>query len=759
MSIRPRALVFALSALVVAPDVSAGDAPGFNYAEALQKTLYFLEAQQSGKRSPNNRVAWRGDACLTDGRDIGRDLSGGWYDAGDHWTANLTMAFTALTLAWSAGEHPNGWTGTGQMDELLESLIHVNDYFLRCVLNPDCADPAKDLDVVIGCGGREGIPGPSVHAMWAAAEVAHLMTNRPTLRVNAKAPAGDIPGGMAAAMAASARIIRTHGAVLKGKRGFATFDPAAYAKRLREHAMLLWRFAEANAGPEYRSQMTTDEKDALNRRRTQALRSDGQIVHTGYRAGPYAKLMTAAAFLALDAPDQAERERWLAAATALYDGAYRREGLQEWWKDYGHGNVGKLGVFALMRLLPADLRFHRELQQFCVKFLQYRQTPGGLRLREWHAHEYGSLRHANNAATIVLYYSRHVADSPAIADAEKWRGKDTPAVLAEVFAREARRQVDYALGANPYGRSYLVGFGERPFNHPHHRGAFGAWAGFDHFIPGKADDRGTCRHMLYGALIAGPDHNDVFLSGKERRLWLNKPAGNDKGVWYRFANRTEPVFADDYRWDANDQPHQDVMDSQFNEVALDYNAGFMANLAFLCAAGHSAGKPLPDAQFPPPDERNDSLDLKTTDREFFVSARTRSTSATGVEIDATVHNRSRWLARVIENLSFRYVFTLDGDVTPAQVQVNVSGPGKTSVGPVVPLTGKQAYVAVHLTGERMFPGNQGDGRRSVTLRLSAPTWDASNDWSHQGLDGSERLVSHLPVYDGEQHVGGEQPPH
>ncbi|HWH69366.1 MAG TPA: glycoside hydrolase family 9 protein, partial [Candidatus Sulfotelmatobacter sp.] len=78
---------------------AAEGSPAFNYAEALQKSLYFYEAQQSGPLSPNNRVEWRGPACLTDGQDIGHDLSGGWYDAGDQWTANLTMSFAAMTLA------------------------------------------------------------------------------------------------------------------------------------------------------------------------------------------------------------------------------------------------------------------------------------------------------------------------------------------------------------------------------------------------------------------------------------------------------------------------------------------------------------------------------------------------------------------------------------------------------------------------------------------------------------------------------------
>lgn len=755
MSLRLIAVGLVASAVVMPGGIQAADTR-FNYAEALQKTLYFLEAQQSGKRSPNNRVAWRGDACLTDGSDIGKNLSGGWYDAGDHWTANLTMAFTAMTIAWSAIEEPEGWVSTGQMDELLESLIHVNRYFVACVLNPECADPAHELEVAIGCGGRDGVPEPAVHAMWAAAEVAHLMTRRPTFRLNQRVPGGDIPAAMAAAMAASSMVIRQHGALLTKKTGYTGFDATQFADLLLARAGQLVLFADANAGPVITDKIPKAEQEAIRVGRRQALRSDGQIVEIGYRADPFDKIMTAAGFLqrAHLAKDPKTGTTWLDLALKHYEGGYKAEWGNDWWKDYSAGGFGKLGAFNLMRLLPQDARFHGELQYYCLRFTQYRATPAGLRLREWDAHEYGSLRHANNAATIALHYSRHVEQSPALPGNPSWRGDLTTALLRAVFEREAVRQIDYALGANPYGRSYLVGFGNRPFNDVHHRGAFGAWAGFDHVIPGKADDRGTCRHILYGALVAGPDHNDVFLCGKERRPWKAKPDGTGDGFWYRFPNRAEPVFKDTYTWSDTDQPVQDVMDSQFNEVALDYNAGFMASLAWLCAAGRSTGAALPDDRFPPRDTRNDSLDLKSTDREFFVSARELSRSPTGVELEATQHNRSRWPTRVSEQLSFRYLLTLDGDINASQVQATVTGhPRATSQ--VTPLPGRHAVVEVRLTGERLFPGSQGDGRRTVVLRLSAPTWDPANDWSATGMDRDVRLRPRLPVYDAGRQVGGE----
>jgi endoglucanase len=731
----------------------------FNYAGALQKCLFFYEAQQSGVLSPNNRVEWRGPACLTDGQDIGRDLSGGWFDAGDHWTANLTMSFAAMTLAWSAIEQPDGWLKTGQMDELLESLIHVNRYFLKCVLNPDCKDPATELEVAIGCGGREGVEGPNVHAMWASAEVAHLMTKRPTFRLNKQTPGGDIPGAMAAAMAASSMVIRENTSALKGKKGYDDFNGAAFADLLLDRAEKLLLFARANSGPVVTDKLPKVEQDAIRKQRREALRADGKVVEIGYRADPFDKVFTAATFLqrAHLAKNPQFGAKWLDFANTIYENEYKAENNHDWWKDYGAGGFGKVGAYNMMRLAPGEEKFHAELQLYCCRFCEYKATPGGLRMREWFAHEYGSLRHANNAAVIALYYSEHVEKAPQIQGNTWWKGGKSTTQLREMFEREGRRPVDYALGANPYGRSYLVGFGNQPFNNVHHRGAYGAWAGFEHFIPGMADDRNTSRHILYGALVAGPDHNDVFLCGKEHLRWLAVPGTKEQDFFYQFPNRAEPVRKQDYQWNATDLPFQDVMDSQFNEVALDYNAGFTANLAWLCAHGFSAGKSLPDGEFPPKPLRNDSLDLLSTDREFFVAAKLVSNAANATDIEATLWNRSRCPARVSTNLSLRFFFTLDGDTKLAQVQATVSGSDKATVSAAQMLAGKTAYIEVSFPGDAIYPGNIKAASRTVRLRLTAPAWSESNDWSSSGLDEKTKLQPRLAVYEAGRRVGGEEP--
>lgn len=40
----------------------------FDYQGALAKSIIFLEAQRSGKLPPNNRLSWRGDSALQDGK-------------------------------------------------------------------------------------------------------------------------------------------------------------------------------------------------------------------------------------------------------------------------------------------------------------------------------------------------------------------------------------------------------------------------------------------------------------------------------------------------------------------------------------------------------------------------------------------------------------------------------------------------------------------------------------------------------------------
>lgn len=73
----------------------------YNYGQVLGLSMLFYEAQRSGKLPANNRIKWRGDSGLNDRAPDGRDVTGGWYDAGDNVKFNLPMAWSAGVLAWS----------------------------------------------------------------------------------------------------------------------------------------------------------------------------------------------------------------------------------------------------------------------------------------------------------------------------------------------------------------------------------------------------------------------------------------------------------------------------------------------------------------------------------------------------------------------------------------------------------------------------------------------------------------------------------
>lgn len=130
-------------------------AAAFNYAEALQKSFFFSDTQRSGDLPEDIRVGWRGDSGLDDGADVGLDLTGGWYDAGDHVKFGLPMAFTATMPAWGAVENPDAYAQTGQLTHLESNLRWVNDYFIRAHQEPDVLyGQVATVGRTTGGGGR-----------------------------------------------------------------------------------------------------------------------------------------------------------------------------------------------------------------------------------------------------------------------------------------------------------------------------------------------------------------------------------------------------------------------------------------------------------------------------------------------------------------------------------------------------------------------------------------------------------------------------
>ncbi|NJM81019.1 MAG: hypothetical protein HC854_17975 [Flavobacterium sp.] len=95
------------------------------YADALQKSMFFYQAQQSGPLPAFNQVSWRANSALNDGSDVGKNLTGGWYDAGDHVKFGFPMAYSATILGWGALDFKDGYVKSGHTQPLKQSTICI----------------------------------------------------------------------------------------------------------------------------------------------------------------------------------------------------------------------------------------------------------------------------------------------------------------------------------------------------------------------------------------------------------------------------------------------------------------------------------------------------------------------------------------------------------------------------------------------------------------------------------------------------------
>ena len=96
---------------------SPGTQPNEHWLTVLGASLYFYEEQRSGKLPSTNRVSWRNDSALDDGKDVGLDLTGGYYDAGGSSFEGLDASKRHLICDFRLGEiHIPHGKANGSMD-------------------------------------------------------------------------------------------------------------------------------------------------------------------------------------------------------------------------------------------------------------------------------------------------------------------------------------------------------------------------------------------------------------------------------------------------------------------------------------------------------------------------------------------------------------------------------------------------------------------------------------------------------------------
>ncbi|CAA2968324.1 endoglucanase 14-like [Olea europaea subsp. europaea] len=108
-----------------------------NYGAALTKSLLYYEAQRSGALPPSQRVNWRGNSAVNDGKAAGEDLVGGYYDAGDNVKFGFPMAFTVTMLAWSVVEFGPQLLAKNELSNALAAIKWGTDYFIKAHPHPN----------------------------------------------------------------------------------------------------------------------------------------------------------------------------------------------------------------------------------------------------------------------------------------------------------------------------------------------------------------------------------------------------------------------------------------------------------------------------------------------------------------------------------------------------------------------------------------------------------------------------------------------
>ena len=271
--------------------------------------------------------------------------------------------------------------------------------------------------------------------------------------------------------------------------------------------------------------------------------------------------------------------------------------------------------------------------------------------------QWGSLRYATTAAFIALSWAES--------------GKCTSSRVSE-YTQFAESQVDYALGST--GRSFVVGFGVNPPEHPHHRTAQGSWAD-------NMNEPNYHRHTLYGALVGGPA-------------------------------------------DASDNYTDSVGDYTANEVACDYNAGFTGALAKMY--NKYGGQTL----------KNFGA-VEKVGEEMYVEHRINASGNDFTEIKAVVYNKSAWPARVAENLELRYFVDLSELSDPASLKVSLNYAEGASFGGLYEWNkSKNLYYVSIRFNSKIYPGGQSAYKKEVQFRMSAAGWNPDNDPSYKEIKGS-----------------------
>ena len=676
-----------MSTLFTAPVYSADTETtaenDYNFAKALQMSLHFYDAEKCGRGITGGRIEWRGDCHLED-----EELPLKAYENKESPGTNMSKAFIEKyrdvldpdgngTLDQGGGYHdagdhvkfglPQGYTASTLAWSFYEfrqafidkgqeeHMIEILRWFTDYFLKSTYMD--KDGNVVAFC--YQVGNGDVDHSYWGPPELQQQV--RPAFFATSENPAADQCSNVSAALSIS-------------YLNFKDSDPE-YAEKCLTVAKALYEFSKKYRG-------------------------------TGYSGGYYGsaydddEMSWAAVWLNLATGEQQYIEDIVSMKDGKYTGYLSKIIVNEqnhWQNIWVHSwDVVWGGVFA--KLAPItnterDWYIFRWNNEYWASIPHentgdtafLKPSPAGFKV----VNTWGSARYNCASQLCCLVY-------------RKYTGR-------EDFSEWAKGQMEYIMGDNPLNRCYIVGYAENSARNPHHRAAHASKIN-SMLIPEEH------RHTLWGALVGGPDQNDV---------------------------------------------HEDITtDYVYNEVAIDYNAGFVGALAGLCTYFGQDHEPFEN--FPPEEAPADV---------YYSEAKFEQENGERTQVTIRLNNESVHPPHREGDMKARYYFDIDEVIDAGQTIEDVElqvmyDENASSYGGNIKCSGPfkwddtgVCYVEFDWSDYEVY------GTREIQFAIVAGQdsnykchWDPTNDWSRKGITETYAKNPYIPVYNRGELVFGSEPP-
>lgn len=680
----------------------------YDFARALQYSIYFYDANMCGTDvDENNLYTWRGDCHTYDaavplkpkgddntGTNLSQsfidkykdildpdgdgcvDVSGGFHDAGDHVEFGMPENYSAATLGWGYYEFRDSYAATGQDAHIETILRYFNDYLMKCTF--------RDSDGTVIAHCYQVGDGDIDHAYWNSPEIDEMA--RPAFFLTADKPQTDYVASAAASLAIN-------------YLNFKDTDPE-YAEKSLDYAKALFDFAMTNDkqlsdnadGPkQYYVSSKWEDDYCWAAAWLYKITGDVQYLEEiypnyDYYAAPcyvycwndmWGGVQCILGEISMDAP--------------LKEGEHVYPGFIDAYKTAaGKSPYEEMDCWASVA---------KAVETYMTGGIGTITPAGYFWLNTW-----GSARYNTAAQLIALVY-------------DKYNNNGQPSTYSDW----AKGQMEYLMGDNPLGRSYIVGYNANSAKYPHHRAASGLT---------KCEDPDEHRYVLYGALVGGPDASDK---------------------------------------------HNDITsDWTYNEVTIDYNAAFVGACAGLYDFYGTSDMKI-TTNFPP--KPSFSSSEGEGGNNYWVNAcgidEINSDGAGTTKVSFMVMTSS---TKPSDKISVRYYYNTkemsDTSLVTAKELYDQSSAEASPADGIISGPYKYDklddtyYVEISWDGYKI--ANSGKKYQFSVGFYYGDTWDPSNDWSYDGLTmytddgaffgtGNEVKTEKICVYDDGVLVGGIEP--